>query len=83
MEVKKETTSATSGGNRILVFTPETGNSIFRKSMEYYMSTALQMEALQIIIYPVKKFLHLRLRLRCYNKSINIFKIILSNGIYL
>ena len=51
IDVKNEITIAISGGNRILVFTPETGNSIFRKSMEYYMSTALQMEALQIIIY--------------------------------
>ncbi|OGW30517.1 MAG: hypothetical protein A3J81_05695 [Nitrospirae bacterium RIFOXYB2_FULL_43_5] len=41
----------------------------------------LEKEALQIIICPVKKFLHLRLR--CYNKGINIVNIIISNGIYL
>ena len=50
IEVKNEINIAISGGNRMLVFTPETGNSIFKKSMGYYMSTALQMEALQIII---------------------------------
>jgi hypothetical protein len=34
--VKKDTTSATRGGMNIYVFTSETGNNIYKKSMRYY-----------------------------------------------
>ena len=35
IEVKKEITIAVSGGNSILVFTPETGKSMVKKSIQY------------------------------------------------